>query len=46
MVFPGNELVQVLIESGVAKDEMDALAVGNAFLREFRCLPPRRFRTR
>lgn len=36
-VFPGNELVQVLIESGVAKDEMDALAVGNAFLREFRC---------
>lgn len=46
MVFHGNELVQVLIESGVAKDEMDALAVGNAFLREFRRLSPRRFTTR
>ena len=33
-VFPGNELVQLLIDSGVAKDETDALAVGNGFLRK------------
>lgn len=33
-VFLGTEAVQVLIESSVAKDETDALAIGNAFLRE------------
>lgn len=38
MVFQGKELVDVLIDSGVAKDVTDALALGNAFLREYKTL--------
>lgn len=34
-VFPGKEAVELLIDSGMARDAMDALAIGNAFLREF-----------
>lgn len=37
-VFTGKEAVGVLVESGVAKDITDALAIGNAFLRKFRIL--------
>lgn len=34
MVFQGKDAVDLLIETCVAKDATDALAIGNAFLRE------------
>lgn len=34
MVFQGKEAVELLIDTGKAKDTTDALAIGNAFLRE------------
>ncbi|CAM9785040.1 unnamed protein product, partial [Ectocarpus sp. 12 AP-2014] len=33
MVFQGKEAVELLIDTGKAKDTTDALAIGNAFLR-------------
>lgn len=38
-MFPGKELVELLVDTGVAKDVTDALAIGNAFLRESGCPP-------